>query len=536
MGSEIEISFSLIPNHKSLIPEKKSKRMTEQETTQSPDAGKASTAGKLTGGKLCIPAVGAIGALVPAIILAAAGNYGLTRFMFAYIIAFAFFLSISLGALFFICIQHVSRAAWSVTSRRLAEVLAMTMPVMAIAFLPIAGNVLLGGGDVYPWATSAHHAPAHSEEHGDADHATTDEHATDAHAQATPATGHASLSARDDYAPDEKKAGHAAATVEHATEAATEHGATDASHSEPAVTLEGHRHIAGVIDPHTESIYAAKKAGYLNVPFFIARWVIYFAVWIGLSFTFWKKSVEQDTTGDVQLTRYMERLAPLAIVLFAVTVTYAAFDLMMSMSPAWFSTIFGVYYFTGCMLSIFAVMIIVLSVLRNKGIIDKDTVSKEHLHDHGKFLFGFVVFWAYIAFSQYMLIWYASLPETTFWFVARGATTVPADFNTWSIVSIAMIFTNFFIPFVGLMSRHIKRTNTTLMFWAGWLLFFHWVDLWWLVMPEMSVGIKVGLVEILTMVGLGGLFVAGAVWVGSLNAIVPQKDPRMTESLAFKNM
>ncbi|MFG0249130.1 MAG: hypothetical protein ACF8OB_09615 [Phycisphaeraceae bacterium JB051] len=503
--------------------------MTEQETTQSPDAGKASTAGKLTGGKLCIPAVGAIGALVPAIILAAVGNYGLTRFMFAYIIAFAFFLSISLGALFFVCIQHVSRAAWSVTSRRVAEVLAMTMPVMAIAFLPIAGNVLLGGGDVYPWAAShAHHAPADGDhaDRGHDDHAKHDADEKHEHE-------HASLTARDDYAPDEKKNAHAADDA-HASPA--KEVVVDDAHAEPAVTLDGRGRIAGVIDPHTEEIYTAKKAAYLNVPFFIARWVIYFAVWIGLSFTFWKKSVEQDSTGDVQLTRFLERFSPLAIVLFAVTVTYATFDLIMSLSPAWFSTIFGVYYFAGCMLSIFAVLILVLSFLRNKGIIDKDTVSKEHLHDHGKFLFGFVVFWAYIAFSQYMLIWYASLPETTFWFVARGATTVRADFNSWSIISIAMIFCNFFIPFVGLMSRHIKRTNATLVFWAVWLLVFHWVDLWWLIMPEMSVSLKVGLIEILTMIGLGGLFVAGAVWVGSLNAIVPQKDPRMTESLAFKNM
>ena len=508
--------------------------MTEQETTQSPDAGNVSTAGKLTGGKLCIPAVGAMGALVPAIILAAVGNYGLTRFMFAYIIAFAFFLSISLGALFFVCIQHVSRAAWSVTSRRVAEVLAMTMPVMAIAFLPIAANVWLGGGDVYPWASShAHHASAHGEEHADTTHAGND-HAAAAADHAEPATGHASLTARDEYAPDEKKNAHAADATQHAAPA--QEVVVDESHAQPAVTLDGHGRIAGVIDSHTEEIYTAKKAAYLNVPFFIARWVIYFAVWIGLSFTFWKKSVEQDSTGDVQITRFLERFSPLAIVLFAVTVTYATFDLIMSLSPAWFSTIFGVYYFAGCMLSIFAVLILVLSFLRNKGMIDKDTVSKEHLHDHGKFLFGFVVFWAYIAFSQYMLIWYASLPETTFWFVARGATTVAADFNTWSIVSIALVICHFFIPFVGLMSRHIKRTNATLQFWAVWLLVFHWIDLWWLIMPEMSVSLKVGLVEICCLIGLGGLFTAAAVWVGSLHPLVPQKDPRMAESLAFKNI
>lgn len=505
--------------------------MTEQETSQSAGDKSCGASCKCSGGKLCIPAIGAVGALIPALIFAVVGNNGLTRFMYAYIISYAFFLSIALGALFFICIQHISRAAWSVTSRRIAEVLAMTMPILAIAFLPIAGNVAMGTGDVYPWATShAHHASAHGEEsaqpaHDSAEPVETTTPATD--------TGHASLSARDNYAPDEKKVTptHVAAQLEQTAEV-TEMTETH----EPAINLDGHRHIPGVIDAHTEAIYTAKKAAYLNVPFFLARWVVFFAIWIGLSFTFWKKSVLQDTTGDVQLTRQMERLAPLGIVLYALTVTYAAFDLIMSMSPAWFSTIFGVYYFSGCMISIFATLIIVLSILRNKGLIDKHDVSKEHLHDHGKFLFGFVVFWAYIAFSQYMLIWYASLPETTFWFVARGATTVPADMNSWSIVSIGLLVCHFFIPFVGLMSRHIKRTNQTLMFWAVWLMVFHWVDLWWLIMPEMSVGIKIGIVEICCMIGLGGLFTAAAVYVGSLNALVPQKDPRMTESLAFKNI
>ncbi|HCD33353.1 MAG TPA: hypothetical protein DER01_13165 [Phycisphaerales bacterium] len=507
--------------------------MTEQDTTQTPDASTPVTSAiKMRSGKLCIPAIGAMGALVPALIFAAVGNNGLTRFMFAYIISYAFFLSISLGALFFICIQHVSRAAWSVTSRRIAEVLAMTMPVLAIAFLPIAGNVMLGGGDVYPWAAShEHHAPAYGDDHAQPAHgSTTDDHAASDNSE----NNHAPLSASDAYAPEEKKVADAhQAVADH-----SDHSTTKAKSSlhAPAVSLEGHGHIPGVIDAHTEAIYTAKKAAYLNVPFFIIRWIIFFAVWIGLSFAFWKKSVQQDTTGDVQLTRQMERLAPLGICLFAVTVTYAAFDMIMSMSPAWFSTIFGVYYFTGGMLSIFATLIVVLTVLRNKGLIDKTTVSKEHMHDHGKFLFGFVVFWAYIAFSQYMLIWYASLPETTFWFVARGATTVAKDMNSWSIVSIGLMICHFFIPFIGLMSRHIKRTNQTLVFWAVWLLVFHWIDLWWLIMPEMSVEVRIGIVEICCLIGLGGLFTAAAVWVGSLNALVPQKDPRIAESLAFKNL
>ncbi|MBL4702437.1 MAG: hypothetical protein JKX85_14400, partial [Phycisphaeraceae bacterium] len=394
--------------------------------------------------------------------------------------------------------------------------------VMAIAFLPIAGNVLLGSGDVYPWAAPhEHHAPAHATLEHQADAATLD----DGHAASND-----SLSAHDDYAPDEKT-NHADAT--HATpvtDIATEHD------SMPAVDLTHASQTPGAIDAHTEQIYTAKKAAYLNAPFFIVRWIVFFAIWIGLSYTFWRKSVEQDSSGDPALTRQLERLSPLAIVLFAPTVTFASFDLIMSLSPAWFSTIFGVYYFSGAMIAIFATMILVLAILKNKGLIDDKAVNTEHFHDHGKFLFGFVIFWAYIAFSQYMLIWYASLPETTFWFVARGATTVSADFNAWSIVSIALVIGHFFIPFLGLISRHIKRNNTLLVCWAIYLLVFHWVDLWWLVMPELSTQLKFGVIELGCLLGLGGLFTGAAIWIGSLNAIVPLHDPRLGESLAFKNM
>lgn len=470
--------------------------MTEQETTQgSADKSCSKKTCKCRGGKICIPAIGAmVIGLIAALIFSAVSPLGMTRFMFAYLTSFAFFLSIAIGALFFICFQHVTHAAWSVTSRRVAEVLAMTMPALALAFLPIAGNVLMGSGSVYPWAVShGHHAMEHGEQ-------ASEEHASEHEA-----------------------------TWEHAA-------STEMDTEQPSVDLKGAGLIPGVIDPHTEQMMIAKKTAYLNPLFFVVRWIIYFAVWIALSLAFWRKSTEQDTSGDPQLTRYMERLAPLGIVLMAVTTTYASFDLMMSLSPAWFSTIFGVYYFSGAMLSIFAAMIVVLTILRNKGIVDTQEVTKEHMHDLGKFMFGFIVFWAYISFSQYMLIWYAALPEEAYWYVTRGASTVPSEFNTWSIASLGLVFGHFFIPFLGLMSRHIKRTNTLLFFWAVWLLVFHWVDVWWLIEPEMSVNLKFGIAEIGCFLGLGGLFTAAVVWVGSLHAIVPQKDPRMVESLAFKNM
>ena len=433
----------------------------------------------------------AVAGFVLSLILAANDEAGFGRFFHAYLVSFAFFLSIALGSLFFVMIQHLTRAGWSVTSRRVTEVCAATLPMMAVAFAPIAIAVVLNDGQLYVWADDTH---AHHD-----------------HSQAAPAAS-----------PEPVIAAGAIETVEVAVK--TE-GAEGEAHPLPANT----------IDQHTEELFAAKKRAYLNPPFFLARFAIYFAVWAGLALYIWRQSTMQDKSGDLAHTARMQRASTGGIVAFALTITFGAFDLLMSLSPAWYSTIFGVYFFTGSMVAAMATIIITLSVLQKLGYLT-NSITKEHYHDLGKFLFGFVFFWGYIAFSQYMLIWYANLPETTFWFAQRGASTNSAHYNGWSWVSLILPICHFAIPFAGLLSRHIKRNNTTLVFWAVWMLVFHWIDLWWIVMPELSQSVTFGLPEIATFFGVAGLFAAMAMRLAKMNNLVPVKDPRLNASLAFENI
>ncbi|MCC7146285.1 MAG: hypothetical protein IT443_07545 [Phycisphaeraceae bacterium] len=400
------------------------------------------------------------------------------RFMLAYVTAFAFVLSLSLGGLFFVLIQHLTRAGWSVLVRRPAEILAANLGLTAVLFLPIAGAVAIGGGEVYPWAGGGAHAVA-----------------AKAAAEAQPVQAH--------------EDGHA-----------LEAGAAQAG---------GHGKEGG----HEERL--AKKRAYLNPPFFLLRWVGYFALWGGLGYWYWRSSSKQDASGDHRLTVRMETLAGPALLLFGLTITFGAIDLLMSLDPHWYSTIFGVYYFAGSAVAVLAALIVIFAGLQRAGYLAQ-SITVEHYHDLGKMLFGFVFFWGYIAFSQYMLIWYANIPETTGWFRTRGATTVAADINGWTWVGLMLVIGNFVLPFVGLLSRHVKRYRPTLVFWAGWLLVMHYLDLLWLVMPEFGPQLTLGVVEIGVLAWVAGLYLAGAVYLAGKHDLAPSRDPRLPESLAFENM
>lgn len=360
---------------------------------------------------------------------------GLRYFFHAYLTSFAFYLSISLGALFFVLVQHATRAGWSVTVRRLAEIFAGNIRLLIILFLPIIVPVLLGSHALYEWA-------------------------------------------------------------------------------DPAAVA--------------EDSLLQHKVPYLNLPFFGLRCVAYFAVWLWLSQYFLKRSTAQDESGDAELTLQMERLSPVGLILFALTVTFASFDWLMSLAPQWFSTIFGVYYFSGALVGSLAVLILVGLGLQAAGRIGRE-ITIEHYHDLGKLLFAFVVFWGYIAFSQYMLIWYANIPEETVWYLARQT-------GPWVWVSLALLFGHLLIPFFGLLSRHVKRSRWLLAFWAVWLAAFHWLDMYYLVMPSLkSESLPLAPIDFLLLVGMGGFYVAGAVRVAGQRSLVPVHDPRLGEALRFEN-
>lgn len=379
-----------------------------------------------------LPAAGAIaaGIGIGASLLLRPGDP--RQFLYSWLVAFMFFLSLALGALFFVLLHYIANASWSTVVRRLAENVMGTLPLFILLFLPIA----LGLHGLYVW--------------------------------------------------------------------------TDAETVAQDELLRG-------------------KEGYLNSGFFLLRAGVCFAAWSLLAWWFLSRSRRQDESGEPELTERMVRVSAPALFVFAITVTVAAVDWIMSIDPHWYSTMFGVYYFAGCLVGFFAFMAILTAALRRAGLLGTH-VTVEHFHDIGKLLYTFTVFWAYIGFSQYFLIWYANIPEETLWYQHRAE-------GSWKAVSIALGIGHFAVPYLYLMSRRVKRRTGLLVLGAAWMLLMHLMDLYWLIMPNLQHhGPHVSLLDLTTLVGVGGAFLAVLGLRMRRHALVPLRDPRMAESLSFENL
>ena len=417
--------------------------------------------------------------LVALVVAAAVGisAFGVTHFLFAYLIGWVFCVSVALGALFFVMIQHLTKARWSTTIRRIPEAIAANFPLLAFAGIP----VLLGMHELFHWT-------------------------------------HADL-----Y----------------------------------------------IVGSETYDPILAGKRGYLNVPFYLFRYVLYFTIWSTVAGMLYKLSVRNDTEPSAENTVRLRWWSALGMPLFAVSVSFAGYDFLMGTDPHWFSTMFGVYFFAGGLLGAICLIIFIALFLKRGGMLDTE-VTREHMQDMAKFMFGFTVFWAYVSFCQYMLYWYANLPEEIVWFQKRFS-------PGWGSVAISLLLLHFAVPFFVLLLRQSKRSYPVLATMAVWLLVMHFVDLWWIAMPAMlplehaaspehaSAALRVGgdllaslvpvaaetpatgmvlevvppafpVVELLAWVGLFGLMVSATFARLSRHALTPHNDPYFAESLRFENV
>ena len=421
----------------------------------------------LKGGHLkAIPAaliVGAIGIGV-ALMLSLGSDFQLKRFMHSYLASYCFVLSISVGCLFFVTIMHLTRAGWSVTVRRIAEMYAMCLVPLFLLFLPILFQLLTDSTVLYTW----------------------NEPGWSIHDEATRA---------------------AAADV-------------------PTKQL-----------PPLEQL----KGAFLNKGFFAVRIVAYFLIWGFMGYFFLSGSLKQDETGDKSLTDRMQAFSAPLMILFAATVVFASFDIEMTLSPLWFSTMFPVYFFAGAMLGALCTILLTGMYLQSTGRVT-DEITIDHYHDLGKLMQGFVIFWGYIAFSQFLLIWYANIPEETFWYDTRFVN------NGWRTMSIVLLVGHLFIPFFTLMGRTLRRNRTALTISAIFILCMHWLDHYWLVMPQMDVhAVELGsrqlgspvftfsgtgiLIDLACGIGMIGLFIAFFCLIARDRPLVPMQDPRLKEAL-----
>lgn len=281
---------------------------------------------------------------------------------------------------------------------------------------------------------------------------------------------------------------------------------------------------------HSEAVQIDKvlqhKAPYLNEPFFIIRIVVILFLWLLFYFLFTKLSRKQDETKDQNLTKKNSVVSAVFMPIFAISLTVFAIDWLMSLEPHWYSTIFGVYYFAGTFLAALSAFTFASISLNEKGYL-VEGLGQDHYYSMGALLFAFTNFWAYIAFSQFMLIWYANLPEETFWYINRGT-------NGWLYFSIGIIFVKFIIPYILLLPQPAKMDPKRLKFVSIWILFAHYYDLYWIVMPTFSKDcIPFSWFELSTIIfGLGILVTTFYIFSKNIN-LVPIGDPKLKRGVEF---
>src|SRR5688572_15867008 len=379
-----------------------------------------------------MPVIGVGAALLGIVACAILGPSNPKQFFFSWLVSFLFFLSLALGALFFVLIQYAAQGGWGIVLRRIGETVFVMLPLMAALFVPL----LFGLDHLFEWS----------------------------HAEA----------------------------VEH-------------------------------------DALLRWKAPYLNVPFFLIRAAVYFVLWSFIAVMYYRGSRGQDATGDPAVSARLRRFAGPAIIVLALTQTFASVDWIMSLTPHWYSTMFGVYFFAGSFVGFIALLSVIAAAMRGAGLLNT-VIRADHLQDVGKFLFAFTAFWAYIAFSQFFLMWYGNMPEETIWYKTRME-------GSWMTVSVLLLVGHFVAPFLYLMGRSVKRNGATLAAGGLWLLAMHFVDLYWQVMPTLHPeGFRPALLDVTSLMAVGGSFVAAVSWLMRRQALVPLRDPRLSESLAFENV
>lgn len=354
------------------------------------------------------------------------GFFDLAQFWQSYLLAFTFWLQIGLGCLGFLMLHHIVGGRWSGLIRHILESGAMTLPLMALLFLPL----IFGMAALYPWA--------------------------------------------------------------------------NAEHIQQSELLQA-------------------KSGWLNLPFFLGRAILYFAVWIGLTWQLNRWSLAEGERGDRTLAGKMKGLSAGGMLLFVITATFASFDWLMSLEPEWFSSIYGLLFIAGAGLATLAVAILGLAWVARQQEIDDGWVQP--FNDLGNFLLGFVMIWAYFSFSQFLIIWSANIPEEAVWYAHRIQ-------GGWQNVAMVLISLHFILPFLLLLSRSIKRRTSWLVGLAILVLAARVIDLIFLIVPAFHPeGIHFHWLDLVLLIAMGGGWSALFFWQWSRKSPVPKFDPRLGEAV-----
>ena len=452
---------------------------------------------------------------------------------FSWLFAVVYFLTLAVGGLFWTLLHHATNSGWGTVVRRQMENIGILIPIMLLLGLPmILPLQQLGFRDVlWEWFPDREEAESIAEKKAEKE--------------------------KDAYIAEiKKKAKAAAAAVTAEEKKKAEQGELSPGFARffddkikalqnKAEELQAHEDegeealFAELKDKYfqKESALLYAKRGYLNGQFWYIRFVIYGLVLGGSIFLLRSMSVRQDKTGEPSIFRKMRAMSCLFLLPFALAWTFLAFDWLMGLDYSWFSTMWGVYLFAGAALNSMGLLILLVSWLRGKGYLEK-VVTKEHYLIKGKLMHAFVIFWAYIAFSQFFLIWYANITEETKFFLTRNT-------GFWNMYSIMfLVVGHFFIPFVVLLLRHHKTTAWIICSVAIWNLIMHAFDIYWIVVAERAPSLTHGemtripgmwMFDALAFVAVGGIFVFCLLKVLGSASLFPCRDPRLDESLNLTN-
>jgi hypothetical protein len=295
----------------------------------------------------------------------------------------------------------------------------------------------------------------------------------------------------------------------------------------PILLLRHHLYSWMDIPRGAEAALDSKRA-YLNSQFFILRAVVFLGFFLLAALALRRFSVLQDKDGNPRFTIGMRKLSFISLPMFALCLTFSAFDWLMSLNYRWFSTMFGVYIFAGAAGGSMALLVLVITGLRQAGYL-KDVVTVEHYHIMGKWMLAFCIFWAYIGFGQYMLIWYANIPEETQFFITRNT-------QSWWALSMLLVVGRFFIPFPILLMQNIKKHPHQLAIVAAWMVGMQMLDIYVVVLPSLhGTGFHPSIWDLLSLIAIGATLAFVYLRLLPKTSLFPNRDPRLVESLETVN-